>query len=162
MFRSTNVPFDECSVRRMFHSTNVPFNECSVRPMFLRRKCIRRVFSTKVPYPPIRRLARALSQCLFEKTEFGRRVKSSVNPLNSFEEVILHFSVHIPRVVPRTLDLISSLVRGDGWICGIFVAARASRSTSTLPVTSMWLGSGQGTQHKENNFSLLWNLAWIL
>ena len=57
MFRSTNVPFDQCSVRPMFHSTNVPFDQCSVRPMFhltnvldqcsirpmfLRRKCIRR------------------------------------------------------------------------------------------------------------------------
>ena len=29
MFRSTNVPFDECSVRRMFRSTNVPFDQCS-------------------------------------------------------------------------------------------------------------------------------------
>ena len=26
----------------MFRSTNVPFDQCSIRPMFLRRKCIRR------------------------------------------------------------------------------------------------------------------------
>ena len=29
MFRSTNVPFDQCSVRPMFRSTNVPFDQCS-------------------------------------------------------------------------------------------------------------------------------------
>ena len=42
MFRSTNVPFDQCSIRPKVHSTNVPFDQCSIRPMFLRRKCIRR------------------------------------------------------------------------------------------------------------------------
>ena len=39
--RSTNVPFDQCSIRPMFHSTNVPFNECFVRRMF---------HSTNVPF----------------------------------------------------------------------------------------------------------------
>ena len=57
MFHSTNVPFDECSVRRMFHSTNVPFDECSVRRMFHSTNVpstkvhSTKVFSTKVAYP---------------------------------------------------------------------------------------------------------------
>ena len=42
LFHSTNVPFDQCSIRPMFHSTNVPFDQSLIRPMFLRRKCIRR------------------------------------------------------------------------------------------------------------------------
>jgi len=57
MFRSTNVPFDECSIRRMFHSTNVPFDECSVRQMFRSTnvpfdECsVRQMFrSTNVPF----------------------------------------------------------------------------------------------------------------
>ena len=52
MFRSTNVPFDQCSIRPMFRSTNVPFDQCSIRPMFLRRKCIRRnCLRRKYPHP---------------------------------------------------------------------------------------------------------------
>ena len=36
----------------MFHSTNVPFDQCTIRPMFLRRKCIRRkCLQRKYPNP---------------------------------------------------------------------------------------------------------------
>ena len=42
MFRKKNVPLNQCSIRRMFRQTNVPLNQCSIRPMFLRRKCFRR------------------------------------------------------------------------------------------------------------------------
>ena len=41
MFRSTNVPFDQCSVRPMFHLTNVPSTKVHST----------KVFSTKVSYP---------------------------------------------------------------------------------------------------------------
>ena len=63
MFRSTNVPFDECSIRRMFHSTNVPFDECSIRRMFR---------STNVPF----------DQCSFDESAFDESVcdESVVSP----------------------------------------------------------------------------------
>ena len=63
MFRSTNVPFDQCSIRPMFHSTKVPFDQCSIRPNFhstnvpFDQSSIRPMFhstkvsSTKVPQP---------------------------------------------------------------------------------------------------------------
>ena len=41
MFRSTNLPFDECSIEPMFHSTNVPSTKLHST----------KVSSTKVPQP---------------------------------------------------------------------------------------------------------------
>ena len=66
MFRSTNVPFDECSVRRMFHSTNVPFDECFVRRMF---------HSTNVPFDECSvRTNVPFDQCSFDESAFDESV----------------------------------------------------------------------------------------
>ena len=77
MFRSTNVPFDQCSVRRMFRSTNVPFDQCSIRPMF---------HSTNVPF----------DQCSFDESAFDERVFDELKcriprETPAFDEISLAF-----------------------------------------------------------------------
>ena len=75
MFRSTNVPFDQCSIWPMFHSTNVPFDQCSIRPMFLRRKCIRRkCLRRKYPNPT------RVHPSVAPKTRLSKRIKWQTLP----------------------------------------------------------------------------------
>ena len=61
MFCSTNVPFDQSSIRPMFHSTKVPFDQCSIRPKF---------HSTNVPF----------DESLFDESAFDESVFDESTP----------------------------------------------------------------------------------
>ena len=52
MFRSTNVPFDQCSVRPMFRSTNVSFDQCAFDESALDESALdESVFDESTPIP---------------------------------------------------------------------------------------------------------------
>ena len=86
MFRLTNVPFDQCSIRPKFHSTKVPSTKMHST----------KVFSTKVSYPfkPIYALIFWNGLC----TQFGVLLYQPSLTERSISNFALIFNFHLRNV----------------------------------------------------------------